>query len=151
MYFLPGVLILLSSLLPVSNAQDSCYGNKSITGYCTPMTYTDTTDNFKTPPTTADCQQTCASVNNDAGDWLVDFSKDADGTHHNIVGANCGFSLSRGANTPQNARFSMANQDILDLYDESLNRFGGNHGGAISAEGTMECGGFQVNWYIKNP
>ncbi|KAI0415722.1 hypothetical protein F5X98DRAFT_210011 [Xylaria grammica] len=152
MYY-PNILIkLLSSLIYLSlcHAQNNCYGNKSIAGYCTPLTYTDTTSDFSAPPTTSDCQAACAGVNEDAGDWLVDFSTDANGANHSILLYPCGFAVARGEDTPSDARFSLANQDILDLYDESLNRFAGSHDGGVSAEGTMQCGDFEIKWYIQD-
>ncbi|KAI0465654.1 hypothetical protein F4859DRAFT_374091 [Xylaria cf. heliscus] len=145
--------VLLGSflvLLSPSHAQDNCYGNKSIAGYCTPLTFTDTTASFKTPPTTSDCQATCAGINQDAGDWLVDFSADPDGALHKISLYPCGFAVSRGEGTPHNARFSLANQDILDLYDGSLGRFGAAHAGRLSAQGTMQCGDYNINWFIQD-
>ncbi|KAI0436757.1 hypothetical protein F4803DRAFT_207050 [Xylaria telfairii] len=147
------LVMLLGSLvffLSLSYAQDNCRGDQSIVGYCTPLTFTDTTTKFKAVPTTSDCQDTCRGINQDAGDWLVDFSKDADGALHDISLYYCGFAVSRGAGTPHNAKFSLANQDILDLYDESLNRFGSLHAGKISAQGTMLCGGLHINWFIQN-
>ncbi|KAI0801616.1 hypothetical protein GGR55DRAFT_469000 [Xylaria sp. FL0064] len=149
----PNILVVLLAhliLLPLSHGQDNCYGNKSIVGYCTPLTYTDTTNTFKAPPKTSDCEATCVGINQDPGDWLVDFSTDADGALHSMLLYHCGFAVSRGAGTPADAKFSLANQDILDLYDESLNRFGNLHNGAISATGTMQCSGYKVNWFIKD-
>ncbi|KAI3321673.1 hypothetical protein HD806DRAFT_524121 [Xylariaceae sp. AK1471] len=131
-------------------AQDSCYGDKSTAGYCTPLTYTDTTKDYKAPPTTSDCFDTCRGINQDAGDWSVDFNDDADGVHHSMILYHCGFAVSQGEGTPRDASFSLANQDILDLYDESINRFGADHGGQISAEGTMDCGGLNITWYIQD-
>ncbi|KAI0522075.1 hypothetical protein F5B22DRAFT_458159 [Xylaria bambusicola] len=144
--------ILLGSLivLPISHAQNNCYGNPSIEGYCTPLTFKDTTNDFSAPPMTSDCDATCFGINEDAGDWLVDFSTDANGAHHSMILYHCGFAVSRGQGTPRNAKFSLANQDILDLYDETLNRFGALHDGSISAQGTMLCGDFQINWYIQD-
>ncbi|KAI0430270.1 hypothetical protein F5Y09DRAFT_232277 [Xylaria sp. FL1042] len=149
----PSILVVLLThliFLPLSHGQDNCYGNKSIAGYCTPLTYTDTTNNFSAPPKTSDCEATCVGINQDPGDWLVDFSTDADGALHSMLLYHCGFAVSRGEGTPRDAKFSLANQDILDLYDESLNRFGNLHNGGISATGTMQCGDFKINWFIKD-
>ncbi|KAI1734971.1 hypothetical protein F4680DRAFT_317106 [Xylaria scruposa] len=146
------LITLLCSLIlfSLSHAQDNCYGDKSIAGYCTPLTFTDTTAQFKAPPTTSECQDTCRGINQDAGDWLVDFSTDPAGARHGISLYPCGFAVSPGEGTPHNARFSLTNQDILDLYDESLNRFGGLHAGKISAQGTMLCADFHINWFIQD-
>ncbi|KAJ2996508.1 hypothetical protein NUW58_g954 [Xylaria curta] len=152
MYYLNIFPVLLSSLIFYSlcHAQNNCYGNKSVTGYCTPLTYKDTTGIFHAPPRTSDCQDTCAGINEDLGDWLVDFSMDADGVRHSMILYHCGFAVSQGEGTPHNTKFSLANQDILDLYDGAINRFGGLHNGKISAEGTMQCGKFQIKWYIQD-
>ncbi|KAI8948047.1 hypothetical protein F4801DRAFT_474841 [Xylaria longipes] len=146
------LVMLLCSLILFSrsHAQDNCYGDKSIAGYCTPLTFTDTTATFEAAPTTSECQDTCRGINEDAGDWLVDFSTDPDGARHSISLYPCGFAVSRGDGTPADASFSLANQDILDLYDESLSRFGGLHSGKISAQGTMLCGDYHVNWLIQD-
>ncbi|KAI1177777.1 hypothetical protein F4777DRAFT_576593 [Nemania sp. FL0916] len=143
--------IFLGSLMffHLSYAQDYCYGNKSIAGYCTPLTYTDTTSKFTSPPTTGNCQDACRGVITDAGDWSVDFATAGSGIHGMLL-YPCGFGVTRGKDTPANANFLMANQDIIDLYDESINRFGGKHGGKISAEGTMNCSNYLVNWYIQD-
>lgn len=144
-------LFSLLILLPTATrAQNNCLGNKSIVGYCTPLTFADTTGQFAAPPTASDCQDTCAGVNGDPGDWLVDFSTDASGAVHPMLLYPCGFAVAAGEGTPKDARFSVANQDILDLYDESLLRFGGSHGGRISAEGTMMCAGFEIKWFIED-
>ncbi|KAI1363143.1 hypothetical protein F5Y08DRAFT_252716 [Xylaria arbuscula] len=152
MYLLSLLTTLLGSHAILSSAltQSNCYGNPSTVGYCTPLTYKDTTDDFSAPPTTIDCDSTCIGINEDAGDWLVDFSTDADGARHSMILYHCGFAVSRGESTSQDAKFSMANQDILDLYEESLNQFGSLHNGSISAEGTMVCEDLEVNWYIQD-
>ncbi|TGJ80254.1 hypothetical protein E0Z10_g8500 [Xylaria hypoxylon] len=152
MYYHNILATLLSSLifLPLCHTQNNCYGNKSIAGYCTPLTYTDSTGSFSAPPKTSDCQAACAGINQEFGDWLVDFSTEANGAHHGMLLYPCGFAVARGQDTPHNARFSVANQDILDLYDESLNRFAGLHHGSVSAEGTMQCSGFTIKWYIQD-
>ncbi|KAF2965033.1 hypothetical protein GQX73_g8560 [Xylaria multiplex] len=144
--------MVLSSLifLPLCHSQNNCYGNKSIAGYCTPLTYTDTTNDFTAPPTTSECQTTCAGINQDSGDWLVDFSIDNGGARHDMLLYPCGFAVARGEDTPRDARFSLANQDILDLYEETLSRFAGLHDGGVSAEGTMLCGDFEIKWYIQD-
>jgi hypothetical protein len=141
---------ILLALITPAGAQDACYGDKSTTGYCTPLTYRDVTDEYDAPPTTGDCYDACRGVGQDAGDWLVDFADDADGVHHSMILYHCGFAVGQGEGTPRDARFSLANQDILDLYDESVNRFAALHGGRVSAEGTMECAGLNVTWYVQD-
>ncbi|KAI1263486.1 hypothetical protein F5Y18DRAFT_394576 [Xylariaceae sp. FL1019] len=152
MHHLTLLLTLLSSLLliPLSLAQDQCLGNKADAGYCTPLTYVDTTLSAKSAPTTTDCEDTCHGVNSDAGDWLVDFGYEGNGGLHPMLAWPCAFALQPGNSSFNNASFDMANQDILDLYDESINRFGPLHDGKISAEGTMMCQGVLARWFIKS-
>ncbi|KAI5924525.1 hypothetical protein F4810DRAFT_709484 [Camillea tinctor] len=42
---------------------------------------------------------------------------------------------------------TMRPQDILDVLDEVSQRFGGS-GGSFAAEGTMECQGHVVKWWV---
>lgn len=70
------ITLLLGGLafLGLSHAQNNCYADKSQTGYCTPLTFTDTTtatgnaNNVQGLPTTADCQDSCAEVIRDPTD-----------------------------------------------------------------------------------
>ncbi|GAP87999.2 putative glycoside hydrolase family 18 protein [Rosellinia necatrix] len=152
-----------------AQAQNNCRGDASAAGYCTPLTFTDATAGFASPPTTRDCQDACAGVNGDAGDWLVDFSADqkpttnsssssssssasggSDGRHDMLL-YRCGFAVAPGAGTPADARLTLANRDILALYDGSLARFGAAHGGRVAARGTMLCaGGLEIEWFIQD-
>ncbi|KAI1199765.1 hypothetical protein F5X97DRAFT_295342 [Nemania serpens] len=149
----PNIAVMLLgglAFLRLSHAQNNCYADKSLRGYCTPLTYTDTTGSIQGLPTTLDCQDSCAGVIRDPTDWLVDFSTAADGAQHGMLYYHCGFAISQGKGTPHNAKIFLANQDIIAVYNETINRFGGLHGGKISAEGTMQCDGLEVNWFIED-
>ncbi|XXH02834.1 hypothetical protein Hte_009221 [Hypoxylon texense] len=136
---------------------DACAADKSA-GYCTTLTYTDLTgaasssssSSSSSPiPTQEQCQAACRSVLSDAGDWGVDFHGRPAGYRDEMVLADCGFGVSRqsDADTSQFS-FYVHNQDILDVIDESVRRFAGEHGGRVKAEGTMECSGYVVKWYV---
>ncbi|KAI0599491.1 hypothetical protein F4775DRAFT_591281 [Biscogniauxia sp. FL1348] len=128
---------------------DACTGNQADAGYCTTLTYVDRTDATAGAPTTSDCQATCRGVLQDPGDWIVQFAGVPAGGRHQMLGYACGFSVGRGDGEPADLSFSMANQDILDILDEVTRRFGGAHGGgAVAAEGTMECQGHVAKWYV---
>lgn len=144
-----GAFLLILPGCSATPFADNCAGTPSIAGYCTPLTYKDTTGNFAASPTTGDCQNTCIGVNTDAGDWAVDFSDVAEGGRKSLLLYPCGFAVARGDGMPHSATIKMTNQDILDLYEGSIKRFGGAHGGKISAEGTMTCGSYNVKWYIQ--
>ncbi|KAI1634769.1 hypothetical protein F4809DRAFT_651665 [Biscogniauxia mediterranea] len=141
-------LLLSSGAAAAALAGDACTGNKADAGYCTTLTYVDRTLSASGAPTTADCQATCRGVLQDPGDWIVEFEGVPAGGRHQMLGYACGFSVARGDGEPADLTFSMTNQDILDIIDEATQRFGGAHGGAVAAEGTMQCQGHVAKWYI---
>lgn len=49
---------------------------------------------------------------------------------------------------PSDYGFSMDNQDIVRIMDEVNLRFGPQHGGRVSARGTMKCQGRVAVWYV---
>ncbi|KAI1502019.1 hypothetical protein F5X99DRAFT_170734 [Biscogniauxia marginata] len=138
--------ILIASTFSGLALAAACTGDKSIAGYCTTLTLLDRT-NPSVSPSTSQCQDTCAAVLQDPSDWNVDFAGKPDGYRQPMLGHDCGFSVSRGDGEPANLRFSMRNQDILDIIDEAVNRFGGANG-RVGAEGTMNCEGHIAKWYI---
>ncbi|KAI1111634.1 hypothetical protein F5Y14DRAFT_305613 [Nemania sp. NC0429] len=147
--------LLLGGLafLGLSHAQKNCFllTEKSFARYCTPLTFKDTTGgSVQGLPTASDCQDACRGVVGDPSDWLIDFSTAADGAQHSMLYYHCGFAISQGKGTPHDAKIWLANQDLIAVYNGTLSRFGGLHGGKISAEGTMECDGLEVNWFIED-
>ncbi|KAI1098127.1 putative necrosis-inducing factor-domain-containing protein [Jackrogersella minutella] len=147
--FLPMLLVGFTAAAPspLSPRQDSCGGDKSIAGYCTPLTYTDQTNSSSIPATA--CQHTCQSILTDAGDWGVDFTGQPAGYRDEMFLGTCGFGIARetDADTSQYS-FSVANQDILDIIDESIKMFADKHGAKVKAEGTMNCEGHVVRWFV---
>ena len=101
------------------------------------------------PPTVSQCQDTCRGIEEDAGDWLVDFTGHPAGYIDAFIGYPCGFSAGRGAGEPLDYSFSMANQDIVDILNAVNTQYGGLHGGSVAAQGTMECQGHQATWYVN--
>lgn len=139
-------IFLSATLAPFAMAQTSCGGDKSKKGYCTPLEYVDRTGSGS--PSSEQCLDTCRSINSDAGDWGVDFNGKPDGYIDHMLHHDCGFSVTRLQGDTSDSSFLMHNQDILDLIDESINKFGGTHGGNVGAEGTMMCDGRKYKWII---
>ncbi|KAI1455533.1 putative necrosis-inducing factor-domain-containing protein [Annulohypoxylon moriforme] len=139
---------LTSALPSLFTRQDACAGDKSVAGYCTPLTYNDVTKS-DSPVTTTDCLSTCSSILSDAGDWGVDFRGQPAGFVDGMFLSGCKFGIARETDTDTSQfEFNVANQDIVDVIDESIKRFGGSHGGKLSAEGTMNCEGHIVRWLV---
>lgn len=57
--------------------------------------------------------------------------------------------MGRASGQPQDYRFDMHNQDIVDILDEVSQRFGPLHGGRVAAEGTIRCQGFEATWAVE--
>ncbi|KAI1339194.1 hypothetical protein F5Y15DRAFT_416069 [Xylariaceae sp. FL0016] len=149
-FFFATLAVALPWALSDDTLVDTCTGDSSIAGYCTPLTYVDKTSSASGTTNPTQCQHTCSEVLTDAGDWNVDFSGDPTdpGYKHAVLGFDCGFSVSRGDGEPTSYSFNMANQDILDLVRESSSRFGADNK-SFAAEGTMNCAGHEVKWYIE--
>lgn len=138
----------LPSIPSLFTRQDACSGNKADAGYCTPLTYNDVTTS-STSITTSNCQSTCASILADAGDWGVDFRGQPAGYIDGMFLSGCKFGIARETDSDTSQfSFDVANQDIVDVIDESIKRFGSSHGGKLSAEGTMTCQGHTVRWFV---
>lgn len=83
-------------------------------------------------------------VSTDAGDFVANFTGRPDSFRDDVVLGKCGFSVARGSNTTE--LFQLDNQDILDIYYGSIQRF--SEKGRVSANGTMTCEGQAVKWYM---
>lgn len=64
--------ILLSALAAITSAQSDSCARTSVSGYCETISYTDLTTTSPSPPSKADCQDTCNGLFGDAGDWGCD-------------------------------------------------------------------------------
>lgn len=152
-FLLPTLFAALTAGIPsplIIQRQDACAGDKSTAGYCNTLSYTDRTGTLSTSaPSSSDCQQTCRGVLGDAGDWGVDFTDRPAGYRDNLYLGPCEFGISRETDG-DNAEFefSMHNQDIVDVIDEVIKRYAGQHDGRVQAEGTMECSDHVVRWYV---
>jgi hypothetical protein len=71
MHFTPILITLFSALAAAQTNQ--CAGNKATIGHCETLSYVDRTSTSTSPPSTADCQNTCRGILSDAGDWSVNF------------------------------------------------------------------------------
>ncbi|KAI1759883.1 putative necrosis-inducing factor-domain-containing protein [Hypoxylon sp. FL1150] len=126
--------------------RDACAADPSA-GYCTTLTYNDRTKSDS--PSGDACQNTCRSVLSDAGDWIVDFHGKSAGYHDTMVASTCSFAVSRVSDSDTSQiKFNMHNQDIIDVVGQAVSRFAGKHGGKVSADGTMNCSGNVVKWYV---
>lgn len=123
-----------------------CTGDKTVVGYCTPDTWTAQPIN-SSAPTNDECQDACQGVASDAGDWFANLTGIAAGARRSVVGYPCQFALGRGPGQADPLEFSFANQDILDIYDRVISRFGSS--GRTAATGTMTCEGKKVQWVRK--
>ncbi|KAI1405195.1 putative necrosis-inducing factor-domain-containing protein [Hypoxylon fuscum] len=137
---------LIAAMPSLFDRQDACATGTSA-GYCETLSYNDRTDSSS--PSSADCQQTCRSILTDAGDWGVDFNGQPAGYRDNLVLSDCPFGIERETDGDSSSfSFSVHNQDIIDVVGQSINKFAGNHGGKVKAEGTMKCDGHTVRWYV---
>ncbi|KAI1379211.1 putative necrosis-inducing factor-domain-containing protein [Hypoxylon crocopeplum] len=150
-FLLPAFLAALAAAAPspLAQRQDLCAGDPSAAGFCTPLTFTDKTGGSAAAPSTSDCQQTCQGILSDAGDWGVDFAGRPAGFRDQMYLGPCQFGVSRTSDRDTSQFFfDMSNQDIVDVVGGSIRRFAGAHGGRVKAEGTMDCSGHVVKWYV---
>lgn len=131
--------------LPLS----ACEGNKTHTGYCDIISSIDRTTATANPPKIKDCLESCHGTLADAGDWIVSFIGQPAGYIDHLSTGPCSFSIGRGNGEPLDYSFFMDNQDIVDIHDEVIKKFGGLHSGRVAAEGTMVCQGHQATWTIN--
>jgi hypothetical protein len=139
--------LVLPLIAGLAAAQNPCTGDPSITGYCTPLTW-DAEPQNDTDPTVDDCGYACRiGVAGDAGDWAADLTGSADGERRRVVGFPCEFAIGRGPGQADPIRFSMANQDILDIYAGVIDRFNSSTG-RVAGSGTMTCEGLLIRWWV---
>lgn len=139
-------ILLQAALCSFAVAQSACTGDPSKKGYCTPLTYVDKTGSGS--PSMAQCEDTCGGVIGDPSEWGVDFKGKPAGYVDHMMHYPCGFSVTRQDGDTADVSFSMINQDIIELIGETINQFGGAHGGNVAAEGTMECEGHTYKWIV---
>jgi hypothetical protein len=137
--------LLIVSLSSLVRAQDYCGVNTGEAPYCTPQTWVAEPIN-STAPTIAECQDACRGVESDAGDWEADLTGSADGERRTVVGYPCQFALGRGPGQADPIQVTYANQDILNIYEGVIQRFGSS--GQTAATGTMICQGKLLRWWI---
>ncbi|KAI1409896.1 hypothetical protein F5Y13DRAFT_203039 [Hypoxylon sp. FL1857] len=146
--FLSGLLAGLSAAIPSSlfSRQDYC-GGTGAPGYCTTLSYQDDTDDSS--QTSADCQSTCQDILSDSGDWSVDFTGQPAGYIDHMVLEACGFGVGRATDDDTSSfSFKVHNEDILRAIDGSVQRYANLHDGKVKAQGTMNCAGHVVRWYV---
>lgn len=134
-------LLLISLLLPSALSQ-YCRGDPSSEAYCTDLTFINTTTG--TSPTVDLCNDRCAGISWDAGDWIADFRGRDDNYKDTMIIGNCQFGMTRG--NKDTGLFYMHNQDLFNVYWGAITRYGS--GGRVSAKGTMVCQGQAVKWFL---
>lgn len=98
-------------------------------------------------PPVEDCKQIIKNIAGDAdADWDVDLV-----TQHQLVEAgDCRFGVEATDNPDGNVQFFVGAQDIIDIINTSIEKFGGS--GRVGAKGNMDCKGNvqveQVEWGI---
>lgn len=86
----------------------------------------------------SDCLQIVTNLQNapNAGEWEVE---NPIGNQHELVSAgNCKFGV-QGTSKDGNIDFHVGSQDIIDVTNESVKRFGGS--GKVGSKGQMSCKG----------
>jgi hypothetical protein len=110
-----------------------CYIKPSISD-CQDSSFIDQTSGAS--PSVADCQGIVKNIQGTQGEWEVE---NAFGTQHQLVEyGECKFGI-QGLNKKGNVNFHIGAQDIVDLINESIKRFGGS--GKVGAKGQMDCKG----------
>lgn len=139
--------LFLTLVAAWARAGSSCTGDPAVAGYCTPETWEDRTT-ADAPPVEgrSGCEDACKGVASDGGDWFANLTGAAPGEKRSVVGYDCAFSLGRGPGQADPLAFSLANQDILDIYRGAIERFAKD--GRLAATGTMRCEGMEVTWWI---
>jgi hypothetical protein len=139
--------IFLTLFSALARASSYCTGEPSVAGYCTPETWEGrTTNGAPAVEGASGCEAACLGVASDAGDWFANLTGAAAGEKRSLVGYDCTFSIGRGPGQADPLTFSLANQDILDIYAGAIQRFAWD--GRVAATGTMRCEGKEVAWWI---
>ncbi|KAK3934190.1 hypothetical protein QBC46DRAFT_300262 [Diplogelasinospora grovesii] len=110
---------------------------------CGDSTFVDQTSDAS--PTVEDCLGIVNNIQGTAGDWEVE---NALGDQHQLVGfGSCNFGV-QGDGKNGNIDFHVGAQDIVDIINTSIQKFGGS--GKVGSKGEMSCKGTvkgqNVNW-----
>lgn len=101
---------------------------------CGDSTFVDQTSNAS--PKVSDCQQIVRNIQGTDGEWGVE---NAIGAQHQLVQfGECKFGV-QGQGKNGNVHFKVGAQDIVDIINDSIQRFGGS--GRVGAKGVMSCRG----------
>lgn len=95
-------------------------------------------------PLVDDCKQIIKNIEEDAStDWQHGITG-----HREIVKyGSCAFGIQRTGGTGGAVMFKVGGQDVIDIINESIKRFGG--GGRVGAKGVMSCAGTTVNTRVN--
>ncbi|KAI8217095.1 hypothetical protein K4K53_009486 [Colletotrichum sp. SAR 10_77] len=87
-------------------------------------------------PKVNDCQQIIRTIEGDAS---TEFTHRITGHCQILEFGSCHFGIGRTGGTGGAVEFRVGGQDVIDVINESIKRFGG--GGRIGAKGIMPCSG----------
>ena len=89
-----------------------------------------------TSPPVSDCLQLIKNIEGTDGKWDIE---NAIGNQHQIAQfGRCRFGVT-GLNKKGNIDFHVGTQDIIDIINDSINKFGGS--GRVGSKGRMSCRG----------
>ncbi|WEW59000.1 hypothetical protein PRK78_004468 [Emydomyces testavorans] len=102
--------------------------------HCDSSTFEDQTSGASPP--VSDCLQIVKNIQGTGGEWEVE---NALGQQHQLVQfGKCRFGV-QGKGKDGNVDFHVGAQDIIDIINDSVKRFGGS--GKVGSTGTMQCRG----------
>jgi hypothetical protein len=87
-------------------------------------------------PPVEDCKQIIKNIEGDGGaTWTTGIS----GQRQLVSYGECKFGVQSKSGADGNVTFKVGSQDIIDLINEAIKRFGG--GGKVGAKGIVDCDG----------
>ncbi|KAM7214753.1 hypothetical protein V8F06_009825 [Rhypophila decipiens] len=87
-------------------------------------------------PLVSDCEQI---IRNIEGDGSTQFTHRITGHREILDSGSCHFGIQRTGGTGGTVEFRVGGQDVIDIINESIKRYGG--GGRVGARGVMPCSG----------
>ncbi|KAL2166323.1 hypothetical protein VTG60DRAFT_2930 [Thermothelomyces hinnuleus] len=95
-------------------------------------------------PLVSDCLQI---IRNIEGDASTEFTHRITGHREILSYGTCHFGIERTGGTGGAVEFKVGGQDVIDLINDAVNKFGGN--GKIGAKGVMPCDGTTVGTTVN--
>lgn len=102
--------------------------------FCQISSFVDQTSDAS--PSVSDCQQIIKNIENDAdASWDTGIATQRELVHY----GSCAFGVESKSGADGNVMYQVGAQDIIDLINESISKFGGS--GKVGAKGVMDCKG----------